>query len=148
MTITVGSGEETPTPADLIKEHNDISDYLTAETKRLNDHLKPARERLAAIEAELQTQLLALNGGDPTGKKASLKTDNGTAYLSTIMTPKVLDKEKFLDWTLDNWPKWGAMLQIGAPQKDTVREYMDENAGSEPPFVKIENFTRINIRRS
>ncbi len=134
--------------ADLIKEHNDISDYLTAETKRLNDHLKPARERLAAIEAELQTQLLALNGGDPTGKKASLKTDAGTAYLSTIMTPKTVDREKYLDWCLDNYPQWGGMLQIAAPHKDTLREYMDSNDGKTPPYVSVEYFTRCNIRRT
>ncbi len=136
------------TPADLIKEHNTLDDYCTAESKRFTEHLKPAVERKKQIEALLQEQLLALNGGDPTGKKGSISTEHGTAYLSTIMTPKITDKEKYLDFVLENWDARGAMLQIGAPQKDAVREYMDSNDGREPPFVKIENFTRVNIRRS
>lgn len=136
------------TAADLISEHNKLDDYLTAESKRFAEFCKPHRERLAAIEAELQEQLNALNAGKPEAKRASISTEAGTAYLSTIMTPKILDKEKYLDWTLENWDKYGAMLQVGAPQKDAVREYMDANDGREPPFVKIENFTRVNIRRS
>lgn len=136
------------TPSELIAEHNRLDDYLTAEAKRFTEFCKPTRERLAAIEAELQTQLLALNEGKPESKRASISTDAGTAYLSTIMTPKTTEKESYLDWVLDNYDKWGAMLQIGAPQKDALREYMDANDGKTPPFVTVDYFTRCNIRRS
>ena len=136
------------TPADLIAEHNKLDDYITAENKRFAEHIKPVKERLAAIEAELQNQLNALNAGKPESKRASISTEAGTAYLSTIMTPKVADKEKYLDWVLDAWDSRGAMLQIGQPQKDALREYMDTNDGQTPPFVTVEYFTRTNIRRS
>lgn len=135
------------TPAELIAEHNKIGDFLKAESKRFQEFCKPHNERLQAIESELHQMLLDMNGGDIT-KKASLSTDAGTAYLSTIVSPKVTDKEKYLDWVLDNWDERGAMLQIGAPQKDAVRGYQDDNDGRLPPFVESTSITRVNIRRS
>ena len=138
----------TETPAGLIHEHNMVDDFITAESKKFSESMKPHRDRLAQIESQLLDMLNQLNAGKSDGKRASISTEHGTAYLSTIMTPKILDKEKYLDWVLEHWTKWGAMLQISAPQKDAVREYMDETSGQEPPFVKIENFTKINIRRS
>lgn len=135
------------TPAELIAEHNKIGDFIKAESKRFAEFCKPHNERLQAIESELHQMLLDMNGGDIT-KKASLSTDAGTAYLSTIVSPKVTDKEKYLDWVLEDWDRRGAMLQIGAPQKDAVREYQDDNDGRLPPFVESTSITRVNIRRS
>lgn len=134
--------------SDLISEYTKLDDWLTAERKRFDAHCKPHVDRMKAIEADLQQQLLDINQGKPEGKRASISTDAGTAYLSTIMTPKVSDKEKYLDWTLDNWEKWGAMLQVGAPQKDALREYMDANEGRTPPFISVDYFIKCNIRRS
>jgi hypothetical protein len=138
----------TETPAGLIREHNMVDDFMTAESKKFSESMKPHRDRLAQIESQLLDMLNQLNAGKSDGKRASISTEHGTAYLSTIMTPKVLDKEKYLDWVLENWNAVGGMLQVGAPQKDAVREYMDANEGHEPPFVKIENFTKLNVRRS
>jgi hypothetical protein len=135
-------------PAELIAEHNKIDDWLKAESKRFMEHCAPAKTRMEEIEQALHTMLLDLNAGNAEGKKASFSTDAGTAYLSTIVTPKVTDKEKYLDWCLDNWPKYGAMLQVGAPQKATLQEYQDENDGKLPPFVETSSFIRVNIRRT
>lgn len=134
------------TPADLIAEHNKIEDFLKAESKRFVEFCKPHQVRLQEIESELHQTLLTLAGGDT--KRASIATDPGTAYLSTITSYKASDKEKYLDWCLENWNKYGAMLQIAAPQKDAVREYQDENDGRLPPFVESSSIVKVNIRRS
>lgn len=128
------------TPADLIAEYNKIKAFLEAENKRFAEHLKPANERLQ----EIQNQLLALMNEQ---RVESFRTEEGTAYKSTIVTPKVTDKIAFLDWTLEDFDTRGAMLQIGAPQKDAVKDYQDHNDGHLPPFVEQSSFTRINIRK-
>jgi len=135
------------TPADLIAEHNSLDDWLKAESKRFQDHCAPQRQRLQEIETTLHQLLLNQNGGK-VDEKSSIKTGEGTAYLSRILTPTIVDKTQYLDWVLENWDAWGALLQIGAPNKDTLREYLDQNNGAGPPNVKIEWFVKCNIRRS
>lgn len=136
------------TPAELIHAYNQIEDHLSAEGKKFQEWSKPYKEKQEAIRNQLLAMLNALNDGKPEGKRASFSTEHGTAFLSTTVTPKWSDKEQGLDFVLDNWDKYGAMLQIGAPQVDAVREYQDANEGRLPPFVEVNSFTRCNIRRS
>ena len=129
------------TPAELIKQYHELNAWLEAETKRLEDYFGPHRKRLE----EIKNQLLAMANEL---KVDSFPTEFGTAYKSTIVTPKITDKEKYLDWVLENWDMAGDMLQIAAPQKKAVDAYMQEHNGSLPPFVEISSFTRMNINRS
>lgn len=134
--------EQAPkTPAQLVEEFLILKDWVANEQKRLDEHLKPHKTRLE----EIQNQLLALlnqQGCD------SFSTDHGTAYKSTLLNVKVEDREKVLDLCNENWEAFGAeMLMVGV-QKDAVKNYMDEHAGSPPPGVSTSWFTRVNIRRS
>ncbi len=140
---------DTQSAADLIAEHNRLDDHCKQQSKQFAEYLKPFRAQMEVVENKLQEMLLALNSQNPDSKKkASLSTDAGTAYLSTIVTPKLTDKEAWLDFCLEDWDHRGGMLQIGAPQKDALTEYQDANAGRLPPFVETTSFTRVNIRRS
>jgi len=132
---------------ELISEHRKIGDHVTQQTKQFNEYLKPVREREGWIEKVLFARLAELNKGKVEGKRASISTDAGTAYLSTIVTPSVLDKTAWLDWCLEDWDNRGGLLAIGAPVKAAFNEYVDEHKAP-PPFVKVENFTRVNVRRS
>ena len=135
--------------ADLIARHNALDDHCKAQGKKFTEYLKPFKDEMGVIENRLQEMLLALNSqNQDSKKKASLSCDAGTAYLSTIVTPKVTDKEKYLDFILEDWDNRGGMLQISAPQKDALTEYKDANDGRLPPFVEESSFTRVNIRRS
>lgn len=136
------------TPAELIAEHTQIKDFVAAQQKALSEHLKPHNERAEEIENKLLEMLNALNAGNSSGKKASFSTEAGTAYLSTIVTPKITDKTAFLDFVLEHWDARGGMLQIGAPIKEALQTYQDDNDGKLPPHVEISSFTRVNIRRS
>lgn len=132
---------------ELIATHRQIADHITTQTKAFAEYLKPSKERMDWIERQLFIKLAEMNRGKPEGKRASISTDAGTAYLSTILTPKILDREKYLDFVLEHWEQWGGLLQIGAPQKDALKEYLDKH-GQNPPHVEVIPFTRVNIRRS
>lgn len=131
-----------PTASDLIQEHTVLDDWCTAESKRFTDHLAPAKARQDEIKNKLNELMLGQGVN-------SLKTDHGTAYKSTIVTPKVVDRDAYLRAVLDKWTEFGnEMLQLSAPQKDAVTNYMEQHNGQLPPGVQTSSFSRINIRRS
>ena len=145
----VNVGENSPvyvsTPANLIAEHKKIKAFLKQQSEAFAEFCKPHNTRMTEIESELHERLLDLNGGEI--GKASLKTDEGTAYLSTIVTPKIVDKTKYLDWVLEDWDNRGGMLQIGAPVKAEFDAWIEQH-GSPPPNTETSSFTRVNIRAS
>lgn len=134
-----------PTADHLVAEYIRIKDYLTQEAKRFADFCAPYKAKQDEIEGQLMEMLNAL-GGD--GRQA-LKTDHGTCYKSTIVTPKIVDRDKYLDAVLDNWDTFGSgMLQIGPPKKESIDEFMQSNNGALPPGVDVSSFVRVNIRRT
>ena len=156
----VGPPTSTATNDDLVKEHFVIDDYIKAENERFAEFLKPLRARDEDIKKILHSRMIEQ------GQK-NIVTHNGTAYTSTIVTPKVIDREKYLDMVLDNYETFGAgLLQVGAPQKDAFDEYvarrqaeitayqeahngaLPEDVLILPPGVETSSFTRVNIKRS
>lgn len=130
-----------PTPADLIQHYHQLSGWLDTESKRLEEYYKPHRVKLEEIKNQLLAMLNEQN-------LDSFKSEHGTAYKSEITTPKIIDKEKFLDFVLEDWGNRGELLQIAAPQKSAFENYMQENNGALPPFTEVSKFIRLNIRRS
>lgn len=137
-------------PGSLIAEILQLDDWVDSQMHKVNEFLKPHREKIEALKMQLHEQLLKLNEAkDGEHPKASISTSAGTAYLSTVVTPSIDgDKTNFLDWCLEQWDERGAMLQIGAPQKAALQEYQDGHNGQLPPHVKVSSLTRVNIRRS
>jgi hypothetical protein len=131
-----------PTPDVLIQEHHKLDDHIKAQSKAFSAYLKPFKDRLEAIENRLLTFL-------NTTKQDSCSTEFGTAYKSEIMTPKITDRDKFIDFCNQMWDTFGnEMLQLRPPQVDGVRSYMQEHNGAVPPGVDVSFFTRLNVRRS
>ncbi len=141
-----------PTVDSLVAEWNQIKAHLTSENKKFGEYMKPYKDRQEVIENQLHEFLLK------TGQN-SAKTDHGTAYLSTLTQPKIEDREKYLDWALENWDVGGgAMLQIGAPQVTAFEEYVEKqkkaiadgmtNLDITPPGTTVSYFQRVNIRKS
>lgn len=127
--------------ASLVARHQEIKAHLDAQETVFTAYKKPYVDEQKEIESKCQVIMLEQ------GSK-SVKTDYGTAILSTIVTPKVTDREKFLDFVLEDWDNRGAMLQIGAPQKDALQEFQDANENRLPPAVEISTFTRFSIRKA
>ena len=134
------------TPVELIEEYHKIGDYVKAEAKRFDEFMAPWRMRQDHIEKTLHAKLLELGGGE--GEKARISTDAGTAYLSTIVTPKIVDRDQYLKFCFDNWSTIGnALLQLSAPHKDTFKEFVEQSQGQVPPGTTVSSFTRVNINR-
>jgi hypothetical protein len=141
----------------LMERYFKLKDWIKSEDTRYAAHIDPHKKEMEIIEQEFLKRL------NERGADAS-KTDNGTAYKSTLLnvsispealTYKAIDREApmvgreaLLEFALDHWEAWGSdMLMIGA-QKDAVKKYMEENGGNPPPGVKTAFFTRVNLRRS
>ena len=106
-------------PAALIMARVQLNAWLTSEGKKMSDYFAPYRQRLA----ELDQLLLAASNEQ---KWENFKTEHGTAYRQTTLTPKIEDRDKFLDFCLDNWDEVGnSLMQLRAPAVDAFREYMD-----------------------
>ena len=127
--------------AALVIQYQQIKLHVEQQSAQFAAYCKPYNEQIEHIGQQIQAAMIEQ------GVK-SVKTDTGTAILSTIVTPKVIDKEKFLDFVLEDWDNRGAMLQIGAPQKDALQEYQDANENRLPPAVEISTFTRFSIRKA
>lgn len=129
-----------PTADQLIKEYRTIDDFVTKETARFTEHLKPRKERMEIIKG-------ILLGMMNSAKLNSLPTNEGMAYISTIMTPKITDRDKYLDFVNENWESIGnELLQVSAPQKSALKTYMEEHQDQPPPGVEVSYFNRVNIK--
>ncbi len=128
------------TVADLVKEHNDIDEFIKIESGRFDEHLKKFKERKQEIEQEL----LKLSLQD---KWENQRTEFGTAYRSTLMNLKIEDRDALLKFALDNWEEIGNQLLLVSAQKDAVKEWRQEHPDLPVPGVAVSWFTRINVRR-
>ena len=129
----------THTDAELIKLALEIKRDIALAEQELKDELKADRTDLKALENELHRRLTERNA-------QNTKTDEGTAYFSTIINFKVVDRDAYLQFCLSNWDKGGsAMLAIDAI-KDGVEEFA--SSGELPPGLEQSQFIRLNIRRS
>ena len=127
--------------AALVAQYQQIKLHVEQQSAQFQAYCKPYNDQINEIGSTIQDAMTEQ------GVK-SVKTDTGTAILSTIVTPKVVDKEKFLDFVLEDWDNRGAMLQISAPQKDALQEFMDANDNRLPPAVEIATFVRFSIRKA
>ena len=129
-----------PTDEQLIAENHQIEALLKQATDKLNEWAKPHKARLTEIEDELFRRLKE-RGADSTS------TEAGTAYISTIMSTKVEDREKLFDFVAENWETVGAEVQLNLA-KGAVQSYMEHNNGLLPPGISNSYFQRLNIKRS
>jgi hypothetical protein len=144
--------------AALIKEHLAIKEHLTTEAKRFDELMQPLKDRLAEVNASLLQLLNALGSAD----RRQLSTDNGTAYVSNILTLAVdpdstftddtgkqsQGRDALLDFCLQHWDEIGSEMLMIAAQKDAVKDWMEGHEGQPPPGLKIGWRTQLNVRRS
>jgi hypothetical protein len=127
-------------PDALIKRSLELKAYVEGENKRFTAHMKPANDERAAIANEL---LARMNQQGLT----NVKTEYGTAYLSTLLNQKVFDRDAFLKECLENWTNFGGAMVLVSAQQDSVKEYMESHEGNPPPGITVSWFTRLNIRK-
>ena len=126
-----------PTDLQLIEHYIKLRDLVAAKTKTLTEELKPYKAGLETIETALMARLIQ-RGADNT------KTEAGTAYKVEHLNVKVVDREKFLDYAMNG----GEEMLLASPQKDAVRQYLDEKKDLALIGVEATVFTDINVRKS
>lgn len=156
----------TVTIADLIKRKLELKDKLEVLSKQFAEYTKPDNDAMAACD---QAILMMLNAAGTD----SVKTEFGTAYKSTVVSPGVDPEggwEKLVAFVMkdvleqalnavedgkDNDAAIEAVLQAPALSffvrnvaKSAVTEYAEQNNGALPPGVKTSSITRANVRRS
>lgn len=141
-----------PTADTLIAEYIKTRDWIESEGKKFDEHMKPYKDRQEHITQTLHGMMLDQ-------KLESLPTEHGTASKSVLMNLSVTadetqvyndatGREALLDFAVDHWDEIGNELLLIKPQMDAVKRWMETHEGKPPPGVKVDYFTRINVRRS
>lgn len=129
------------TDAQLVEQYLQLKAYVASRSEVFDAEMKPYKDGMATIENAFLARLNE-RGAENT------KTDAGTAYKSTLLNVKVVDRDALLEFCTGHWQDIGSeMLQAGA-SKDAVKTYLDKSGGEPPPGVEIAYFTRVNIRRT
>lgn len=126
--------------SDLIARNLNLEDQVKAAQKKLDEWAKPLKAEIAEIESALFARLKE-RGADST------RTDNGTAYISTLMNTKVESREALFDYIAENWDDIGGEVALNL-SKEAVKRHMEDANGQLPPGMSISYFQRLNVRRS
>jgi hypothetical protein len=122
----------------MIAKHNELLAFVETENAAHDERMKPFNDAIGAIKNACLAFLQEQNA-------QNFKTDDGTAYQVTTMSVKVDNPAAFLDFVIkDKHPEFLSPQVL----KDPVRDWLDKSNGVPPPGVKIDFFTKCNIRRS
>lgn len=134
--------EKLTLPVQMVASVRAIEAHQKVITSAISDLTKPANDLVTQIKGKLLAHLIDT-------KQDAVKTEEGTCYKSEIMSPSIEDREKYLDFVLENWDDCGnELLQLGAPKVEAVRNYMQMHEGRLPPGVKTTSMVRVNIRKA
>lgn len=146
-------------PAELIAEFHLLKAHAEEQSKKFSEYLKPTNTRMEEIRQLLHGK--ALHEG-----VNAFSTDNGTAYLSRIVTHKIDPESEYtnvegrvsrgrdalLDWLLDNWDDYGSEGMILNVSKDIIQKWLDDNRDDPEwndksvPGIKLDTLVRLNIK--
>ena len=129
------------TDKQLIEKYIWMRDLIAVKKDAYNKVVKPYVAGMEVIEKALLARLIQ-RGSQNT------KTDAGTAFKQEILNVRIADRDAYLQFVRENWDDFGnQMMQLAAPQKDAVRDYIDKYKAP-PTGVEISYFTNVNVRKS
>lgn len=124
---------------ELIKRFIELRDFKEARTKQFEADLKPYTDAMAAIENAVSAQIIEMGG-------ESIKTEYGTAYRTTVMAVKMVDRETFMRFVGDDFAERQKFL-TSAVTKDEVKTYVEDQKAL-PPGLDVTYLHKTNFRRS
>ena len=124
------------TLATKVEQFIKLRDHKTAAKKAFDQSMERINMAITKLEGEI------LAGLQEIGAK-NVKTEAGTAYINTMSSATVKDREAFEEWA-QSTGNTGAM-DIRANKK-AIRELLDE--GVEVPGVNFSETITIGVRRS
>jgi hypothetical protein len=114
-----------------------LRDQIDAKKQEHKGELAPLNEKMAKLEAYLQSQL-QLSGSTSVSAKGV-----GTAYLQSVVSVTVEDWAATLEW-IKRTDAWEFLER--RVSKTVVQEYM-ESQGEVPPGVKTSSEVEVRVRR-
>lgn len=113
-----------------------LREDMAAEKKELEAKQRDRKQLMKDIEMVFKEEMLE------TGTQ-SIKTANGTAYMSRVGSVTAPDWDAFINWVRakDRWD----MLER-RPSKSEVMQYAEETGGDLPAGVDFTMITKVNIR--
>ena len=129
------------TDEQLIEQYLRIKAHVTTRTEAFEAEIKPYKDGMTTIEGAFLARLVE-RGAD------NSKTPAGTAYKSTIMTPKVVKRDVFMQWCFDNWATIGADMMNVTAVKAPVKQFLDDGGDPDTIGLGVSYYTNINVRRS
>ena len=125
----------------LIKKYLQLRAFKKAIEEKHELELKPYKDGMELIKN------LMLGRLNKRGSKNSA-TPEGTAYKSETITWKVVKREEFIGFVMNQWDQWGDMMMVAA-QADAVKRWLEHYEGDVAiPGVELESRINCNIRRS
>jgi len=128
--------DKMPTAAELIEKYIQLRDHLKKLTDEFEERTETYRTSMTAIEGVLLDEINRLGG-------QSIKTPYGTAYRSTTVSAKVVDRDAWFDFIFEN--KHRDMLTTHVA-KDAVKDWMETSQKS-PPGLDLTPIMKCNIRK-
>jgi len=125
-----------PTVEDVVRGYVKLRDQKNAMKKTQAEELRPINEKMTLLENWLMRDM-------QTRKVESEKTKEGTAYLSTISSCSVKDRDAMLDF-IKKHEMWD--LFENRISKSVVKDYLEDN-GELIPGVSLEETRVVRIRR-
>jgi len=105
--------------------------------KKHEDELRPYNDAMDALEQAIMTQLQAMNA-------ENIKTDKGTAYLTTRVSATVADAEAFWNHVVST-QDWSLIdKRANAP---AVTAYVEKH-GHAPPGLNYNTMLELGVRRA
>ena len=129
---------QSPTVDDYVAQYVKLRDFIKKETDAFDERLKPYKDAMALIEAQLGQKMLD-DGVE------SFKTEHGTAYKSSTLSVRTADKDSFVRYVIGE-QAWG--LVDFRPLKEGVKEFLEQHGDTPPPGVDIAFVTNVRVRRS
>jgi hypothetical protein len=123
--------------SELVAMYIECRDAKASLKAEYEEKLAPIEDKLTKIEAKL------LEVFNATGME-SVKTEHGTAYMSTRTTVSVADRDAFMEFVKsgDHW----SMMEVRAA-KTAVEQYKAANDDL-PPGINWRSEVVVNIRRT
>lgn len=121
---------------EVVRGYIALRDKKNEIKKRHAEELRPINEKMEVIEGWLQRDLMERG-------VQSEKTDSGTAYLSTVATATVKDRDEYLKFVKEK-EMWD--LIENRVSKSVVSDYLEET-GEIIPGVNYEKTQVVRIRR-
>jgi hypothetical protein len=127
------------TDAQLVEQYQKLQAHVVAQESALSDALKPYKDGMETIKNEFLRRFTERGS-------TNSKTEFGTPYKSTIMNVKVVARDSFMKFCLDNWSTLGAEMMTVNAVKDPVKQFIESNPNSAPPpGIEVSFIDRINM---